>query len=78
MSKMKFILAFIILLIVSLPLAVILTILIHPFWNWFETLTGIESYGHSGPADWCYLTDYAIIAFISTYVLFRSYKSVKK
>jgi hypothetical protein len=25
-----------------------------PFWNWFESATGIESYGHSGPDDWVF------------------------
>ncbi|HKO14193.1 MAG TPA: hypothetical protein VJV22_19650 [Acidobacteriaceae bacterium] len=25
-----------------------------PFWGWFEKTTGIESLGHSGPADWVF------------------------
>ena len=25
-----------------------------PFWGWFEDKTGIESLGHSGPADWVF------------------------
>jgi len=25
-----------------------------PFWGWFEERTGIESLGHSGPADWVF------------------------
>lgn len=25
-----------------------------PFWGWFETATGIESLGHSGPSDWVF------------------------
>ena len=24
------------------------------FWGWFEEKTGIESLGHSGPADWVF------------------------
>lgn len=24
------------------------------FWDWFEARTGIESMGHSGPADWVF------------------------
>jgi hypothetical protein len=27
-----------------------------PFWGWFEARTGIESLGHSGPADWVFTT----------------------
>ena len=32
----------------------ILAILTSPFWGWFEAKTGIESLGHSGPADWVF------------------------
>ncbi len=31
------------------------TLIIFPFWGWFEAVTGIESLGHSGPANWCFL-----------------------
>lgn len=78
MSKMRLILLFIAWLIVSLPLAILLTLFIAPIWNWFEAQTGIESYGHMGPATWCYLFDYAVIAIIGIYTLFRSYKSTTK
>ena len=77
MSKKKLILFFIILLFVSLPLAVVVTVTISPFWNWFETVTDIESYGHMGPATWCYLFIYSVISIISIYALCRRYKSAK-
>ena len=32
----------------------ILAIVTSPFWGWFEEKTGIESLGHSGPADWVF------------------------
>lgn len=38
----------------SLPLAIVTGIFTAPLWNAFEAHTGIESYGHSGPADWVY------------------------
>jgi hypothetical protein len=25
-----------------------------PIWGWFEDITGLESLGHSGPADWVF------------------------
>lgn len=78
MSKKKLILILIIVLIVSLPMAVVLTVVISPLWNWFETITGIESYGHMGPASWCYLLDYVIIAIISISALFMSYKNANE
>ena len=40
--------------VISLPLGVILTIVLLPLWSWLEATTGVESVGHSGPADWCY------------------------
>ena len=40
--------------VVSVPVAIVLTIALLPFWSWIEATTGIESVGHSGPADWCY------------------------
>jgi hypothetical protein len=39
----------------ALPVSVVTTFLLSPFWSWLEASTGIESIGHSGPADWCYL-----------------------
>ena len=32
----------------------IVAIVTAPFWGWFEDKTGIESLGHSGPADWVF------------------------
>ena len=41
--------------LLSIPIAFVGTILLVPFWSWLEASTGIESLGHSGPAEWCYL-----------------------
>jgi hypothetical protein len=30
------------------------TVLMFPLWSWLESVAGIESVGHSGPAGWCY------------------------
>jgi uncharacterized membrane protein YphA (DoxX/SURF4 family) len=49
--------AFIITL-VAMPVAVVITFFTFPFWRWFEETNGIESFGHSGPAEWCYLAVY--------------------
>jgi hypothetical protein len=40
--------------------ALVATIFTWPFWGWFEATTGIESLGHSGPADWCFVVMYAL------------------
>jgi uncharacterized protein YceK len=45
-------LAVVAILILSLPLSVILTLLLLPLWRWLAATHGIESVGHSGPAEW--------------------------
>jgi len=45
-----------------LPVALVMTLLLLPFWRWFEASLGVESIGHSGPATWCYLAVYAVLA----------------
>jgi uncharacterized membrane protein YphA (DoxX/SURF4 family) len=46
----------------AMPIAVVVTIAALPVWSWLEAATGIESIGHSGPAEWCYLVTYLIVA----------------
>jgi hypothetical protein len=41
-------------LLASAPASILLTLLLLPFWRWLEQSQGIESVGHSGPAEWCY------------------------
>lgn len=56
-------------LLVLLPIAFITTILLHPFWRWFEKISGIESYGHSGPAEWCYWFDYIVLIALAIFIV---------
>ena len=42
-------------LVAGVPLAAVLTLAMWPWWGGFEARTGIESIGHSGPADWCFV-----------------------
>ena len=51
-----------------MPIAIITTILIHPFFRWFEETTGIETFGHSGPSDWCYLLVYLVFVGIAVFI----------
>ena len=53
-------------LVVCLPVAAVLTLVLLPLWSWLEATYGIESVGHSGPADWCYwLTFGATVAIVT-------------
>ena len=67
----------VIIIILTLPLSFITTVIIHPLWRWFEEATGIESFGHSGPADWCYLLDYVVIAGIAVFIACRIWSGGK-
>jgi uncharacterized membrane protein len=58
---------YILCVLLALPLALILTFMLSPVWNWFEAVSGIESMGHSGPADWCYVATF--IALVSVFVV---------
>lgn len=55
-------------LVACFPLAAVLTIPMSPLWSRLEALTGIEAYGHSGPAEWCYLLIYGLLVGICTLV----------
>jgi hypothetical protein len=45
--------------VVMLPVSAVATFLLLPLWSWVEARWGIESVGHSGPADWCFVAVYA-------------------
>ena len=53
----------------SLPLGVIVTLALLPFWRWLEASYAVESVGHSGPAEWCYLVGIlgCFVVLVSTY-----------
>lgn len=60
------------LVIFSAPLAVILTLMLFPLWNWFEGATGIEAMGHSGPATWCFIAVYGVFLGLGGAALWRA------
>ena len=64
---MKRILILLLLLILALPVSAIVAWVLLQLWDWLERTFGIESVGHSGPADWCYwLTFCTVVLLIST------------
>lgn len=48
--------------VLALPVAVVITLVSFPFWSWLEATTGIESMGREGPAEWCYLAVWGVLA----------------
>ncbi len=57
---LRVILTLLVIILIAAPLSAMITILLFPVWSWFEASAGIESVGHSGPAEWCY----AIVLFL--------------
>jgi hypothetical protein len=44
-----------------------------PLWSWIEASFGIESIGHSGPADWCFVAVYALlVGLVVGYMTWRA------
>jgi ABC-type spermidine/putrescine transport system permease subunit II len=58
-------------LILCFPLAIILTVSTSSLWSWLDRNFEIEAYGHSGPAEWCYLVSYSLFVAICIYIWSR-------
>ncbi len=56
-------------LVASGPLALVGTFLLGSLWKWVETAHGIESWGHSGPALWCYGATYVACVVLLTVIV---------
>jgi hypothetical protein len=56
-------------ILLAAPVGVVLTILLQPLWSWLEARTGLESLGHSGPAGWCYVAVWMLVASFAGYVV---------
>jgi hypothetical protein len=46
--------------LLGVPVTFFATIALLPLWSTIERRYGIESVGHSGPADWCFWTVFVI------------------
>jgi hypothetical protein len=46
--------------IVGVPAGGVVTLALLPLWRAVEARWGIESVGHSGPADWCFELVYVV------------------
>ncbi len=60
----KIIIPILVAALLSAPMAVVITFVLFPFWEWLESVTGIESFGHSGPSEWCFVAVYILVLSI--------------
>ena len=61
----------IILCLFAMPAALFVTILFLPLWSWLESSMNVEAVGHSGPAEWCYLSVYLVLIAIAGFTWSR-------
>lgn len=59
----RFMLVAVGILLASAPASIVVTVVLFPFWRWLEENFHVESVGHSGPAEWCFLAVY--LAFVA-------------
>lgn len=57
--------------IICIPLALIITVFSSPLFLWIEKTFSIESVGHSGPAEWCYIAVYLLLISVSGLILLK-------
>jgi len=70
-NRIKSVLIALTLIIICLPLAFIITVFTNPFWLWVENTFSIESVGHSGQAEWCYITVYLLLICAGGLILLK-------
>jgi len=55
----------------GLPITFAATIALLPLWSMIERRYGVESVGHSGPADWCFWVVFAVYLLLAALVALR-------
>jgi phosphotransferase system glucose/maltose/N-acetylglucosamine-specific IIC component len=60
-TMLRLLLQVVAVLLVCVPLSLVVTFVLLPLWSWLEASYKIESVGHSGPAEWCYVLVYGIL-----------------
>jgi hypothetical protein len=55
------------LFVLAIPVSAFVTLLLLPLWRWIEESTHVESVGHSGPASWCFIVSYLVVAAAGTW-----------
>ncbi len=58
-------------LVLGVPFTFAATFALLPLWSMIEERYGIESVGHSGPADWCFWVVFGVYLFLAAMVALR-------
>jgi hypothetical protein len=70
----RFLLLTVVLFLAAMPVAAIATFFLYPLWSWIEATYGIESVGHSGPAEWCFMLVYGIVVVTGLAAIWRNWR----
>ena len=57
-----------------MPVAAITTFFLYPLWSWIEATYGVESVGHSGPAEWGFMLVYGIVVVTGMAAVWRNWR----
>ena len=61
--------------LLAVPVAFIGTMLLAPFWSWFEATTGVEAMGHSGPAGWCFGAVFSVLLLLDVAFVIQRWRA---
>ena len=64
--------------LVGLPITFAATFALLPLWSMIERRYGIESVGHSGPSDWCFLVVFGVYLSLATMVVIGRRRSARR
>jgi hypothetical protein len=65
-------------LLLCVPITFVTAFLLTPLWSWIEARYGIESLGHSGPAEWCFLATFVVLALVCLSTLALVFKTHRR
>ena len=77
-QRLRLTISLLVAVVAALPVSIVATIMLLPLWSWLEASTGIESVGHSGPADWCYAIVFLILAAGAALIVFLRHRVIRK
>jgi hypothetical protein len=58
-------------LLLAVPVSVFVTLLLLPLWRLMEARLEVEAVGHSGPAGWCFVVSYVLVAVAGGFTWFH-------
>ena len=58
----------------ALPVAIVLTFLLLPFWRWLEDTSGLEAVGHASLSEWCFVATWLVLGVPLALLAYRAFR----